>query len=44
MMRNHDKDKEEKTTALKSSIQEEEDDEEELTDSEMDDIAVLTRR
>ena len=46
LMRDHDKDEEEekkkKTIALKSSTQEEE--EEDLSDSELDDIALLTRR
>ena len=45
MMRDHEKDEEEdkkkKIIALKSSIQEEE---EELRDSELDDIALLTRK
>ena len=49
MMRDHYKDEEEdkkkKAITLKSSIQvEEEEDEKELSDSEMDDIAILTRR
>ena len=48
MMRDHDKDEEEdkkkKTITLKSSIQGEEEEEEELSDSELDDIALLVRR
>ena len=50
MMRDHDideeKDKKKKKISLKSSTQEEEEEEEEeeLSDSELDDIALLTRR
>ena len=48
MMRDHDKDEKEdkkkKTIALKSSTYQEEEEEEELSDSELDDIALLTRR
>ena len=47
-MRDHDKDEEEdkkkKAIVLRSSAQEEEEEEEELSDSELDDIALLTRR
>ena len=48
-MRDNDKDekkdkKKKKTIALKSSSQEEDEEEEELNDSELDDIALLTRR
>ena len=48
MMRDHDKveeeDKKKKIIALKSLTQEEEEEEEEISDSELDDIALLTRR
>ena len=48
IMRDHDKDEEEdkkkKTISLKSSTQEKEEEEEELSDSELDDIALLTKR
>ena len=49
MMKDHnkyeDEDKKKKMIALKSSIQEqEEEEEEELSNSELDDIALLTRR
>ena len=47
-MRDHDKDEEEdkkkKTIVLKFTTQEEEEEEEELSDSELDDIALLVRR
>ena len=47
-MRDHDKDegegKKKKIIVLKSTTQEEEEEEEELSDSELDDIALLTRR
>ena len=48
MIRGHDKDewedKKKKIITLKSSTKEDEEEEEELSDSELDDIALLTRR
>ena len=48
IMRNHDKDEQEdkkkKTIAIKSSTQDKKEEEEELSDSELDDIALLNRR